>query len=196
MPVTYQSDHLEVMLARLPEEFKTVPELVAVLTLLARQVQDLEDAFRDLLTKRGLAGQGAQLDAVGRLLDETRDGEADDVYRARLAAKVREMRGSGTYQDVLDIMRLLSGNVVGYTHAGGASFLLDVGRIAAADVVTAASRFLARSKDAGVLGEGLYTVDTLALTFTLGDASGGSVPGLGLGDASDPTVGGSLAGVL
>src|SRR5262249_42034837 len=62
-------------LDRLCQYAKDKPNIAALLSALVAPAQDVEDAFQDLLTKRGIeTGEGVQLDVVGKIVGQKRNG--------------------------------------------------------------------------------------------------------------------------
>jgi hypothetical protein len=53
---------------------------------------------------------GVQLDLLGRIVGEPRNGRTDDQYRIWIQAKIRVNRSSGTIEDLIDIFSILTGD--------------------------------------------------------------------------------------
>jgi hypothetical protein len=71
-------------------------------------LQDIEDAFQQLLTQRGLSTSiGAQLDQLGDLVGQTRQGLDDDDYRRYIAARILTNRSCGELNRLNKISRLV-----------------------------------------------------------------------------------------
>lgn len=86
LPVTH--DELDVQI---------IAEVTAALATAPWSLQEVEGVFWELALLRALeVAAGVQLDAIGDLLNLTRDGQEDDDYRAalRLARRVNRSRGS------------------------------------------------------------------------------------------------------
>jgi hypothetical protein len=194
------SDQVARALARVLEQHKSNPDLIAILTSWAAQAQALEDAFWDLFTQWGLDATGARLDQTGRILDEPRDGDTDDVYVVRLRAKVRALQSSGSYQDFIDVWKLLNpNNLARFTSSGGstgASFAFEIGNILSQHVAIN-QRFLELIRSAGVDGQLTYELTDEGHCLVLADSHGVIVTGgAGFGDALSPGTGGALGGAL
>jgi hypothetical protein len=97
-------DHQERAVARLTQQFRdgaSVPNLVRALT---GGLQEIEDAVHAIRASRAIGiATGAQLDLIGRIVGQPREGRGDDVYRIWLRARVRLNRSSGTPEDLLSV---------------------------------------------------------------------------------------------
>lgn len=82
-------DHVSRALSLLIEEFKRSPLLNDTLRIPIAECQNIENVGNDLLTARRLnqAG-GAQLDGIGEIVGEPREGRADEEYRAAIKFKI------------------------------------------------------------------------------------------------------------
>jgi hypothetical protein len=101
-------DHTASAIARLAEQYKSRPNLANLLSAFGAQLQDLETAFQQLRSDRALANAfGAQLDVIGSLVKQTREGLADDAYRLRIAARIKLNNSSGSIPEIYSIFRLV-----------------------------------------------------------------------------------------
>lgn len=102
------TDHAQRAKDRLAEQFKNQPNLAKVLDTLNDQTQKLEDALWQLLTERTMSSAlGAQLDALGRIVGQARQGFDDETYRLYLKARVLLNVSSGTKEEIYSIFRPL-----------------------------------------------------------------------------------------
>ena len=88
---THRTDLVEVGLRRLLQQFQgLVPGIIeGFVRACLEEVQELEDASYDVLVLSLLENaEGAQLDQWGELVDEPRDGLADDEYRNIISARL------------------------------------------------------------------------------------------------------------
>lgn len=100
--ITQLTTHIADGLAHLLEQFKGQPKMEAFLTPLLSQVQELEVAVFGMLQGRRVAtAVGAQLDVIGSIVDETRNGRSDVDYRAGILAKIQQNQSGGRIEDVL-----------------------------------------------------------------------------------------------
>lgn len=193
-PIT---NHAERALSRLAQEFRDIPELDALIRIFCQQVQDIEDAAHALQLARTLdAATGELLEFFGRIVGEKRNGALDAPFRRRVRARVLLNKGSGTRPQLLAIFRALlpppyTLELVDYYPA--ATILTVAG--AGLEVAGELAGILHEAKAAGVKVVLRYQPEVDATTFTLADVTG-TPAGAGLGDATDPGVGGSLAGAI
>ncbi len=104
-----RGEHFEAAVARLATVYKELPNLSAYVRAIANQTGDLDTAFKALYEERGLeTAIGAQLDQLGRILNESRGGFGDDDYRTRLQLKIIRIYSEGTADDLIQIFTLLT----------------------------------------------------------------------------------------
>lgn len=102
------TDHKERALARLLEQFKDKARLNKLIEILSRPFQELEDVYWQLYVSRRLSDAvGDQLDQLGKIVAQTRDGNDDETYRAYIRVKIRILKSRGRADDLLVIARLL-----------------------------------------------------------------------------------------
>lgn len=205
MAVDHIADWQSRLRSRLYEQFKELPNWLAIVDAIAARVQALEDAIRDCYTITSIDdSEGAQLDVLGRLVGEPRYGRADDVYRLYIRAKVRANKSSGTMADLYAVLRAMFGQSLEatITPAPPAGIIVTIAAPALnPDEQAAALHFLIIAKAAGVR---LWLETTPAGgndadLFTLLDPehlTDGLQPGLGLSDANDKSVGGQLVSAV
>lgn len=95
-------------LERLVPEYQETPRWQAWIASTLDSVQELELAAFDLweaVLNLDLA-VGAQLDLIGRIVREDRDGRADDLYRRALSVRVLINRSQGRIRELIAIVRL------------------------------------------------------------------------------------------
>lgn len=111
--IEYIADHAQQAKDRLAEEYKNQPNLAALLDAFNRQTQALEDAFWALFTERGVsAAYGAQLDVLGKIVGQARNGLADEDFRLWIIAKIKLNNSSGTPEEIYDILNLVKPDAV------------------------------------------------------------------------------------
>lgn len=109
MSVTPITNHIAQALERLLEQYKHKPNIAAVLTIYAQQIQDLEDLMQPLFTERALANaSGIQLDYVGSIVGQAREGLSDPEYRIQILVKIGKNLSEGEPERVIDIFKLLT----------------------------------------------------------------------------------------
>jgi hypothetical protein len=108
MSVIYQPSHRLKSIARLIGRLAK-PNMSALIGAVADELQEVEDAFFDLLTKRILQATGVQLDVLGRIVDEARAGLDDASYLRIIFAKISANRSNGTRDAVYRVVRAALG---------------------------------------------------------------------------------------
>jgi Protein of unknown function (DUF2612) len=72
---------------------------------------------------------GVQLDVLGKLVNQKRDGHLDDVYRRYIRARIAVNKSSGKHEELLNIARLVLGSTDGNVWIrtrGNAEMILEV----------------------------------------------------------------------
>jgi hypothetical protein len=100
--------HSAEALERLFEVFKAKPKMRAFVTALCGPAQRIEDALYQILTERYLdTAIGIQLDTLGKIIGQPRNGLSDTDYKRYLRARVKVNRSSGLTDQLLTIARLI-----------------------------------------------------------------------------------------
>ena len=105
--VVHITDHTAAGLARLIPEYQDTPRWQAWIAATLARVQEIETATFDVweLVLNLDEGVGAQLDLIGKLVVEARDGRADDIYRRALSVRVLINRSQGKIEELILIIR-------------------------------------------------------------------------------------------
>lgn len=106
MALTKNTDHVKTALKRLLSKEKGHDIFRAWVKSYVARVQELENTAWDVLEKRTLDGEGAQLDAIGRLVVRYRGDLDDDNYKIALRAQIRVLRSKGQPRDLEDVATL------------------------------------------------------------------------------------------
>lgn len=108
----YQIDHNAAALARLCQQFKGKPGIEALVSVFAQRYNTLEAVFWALLTQRTLdSAIGAQLDVIGNLVGQQRNGILDDdLYRRYIRARIVTNNSRGRIEDLIKVSRLVVNN--------------------------------------------------------------------------------------
>lgn len=161
--------------------------------------QVAEDAMMAMLVQRRVgSAEGVSLDVLGRIVGEPRQGREDDDYRRYVRARVAANNSDGTYEDHINVAKLVLDESGAYIHVKQ----IGTGAIAVVieDVVVdtpLASIVLAFAQDAASAGvrvvvEYWPVAETGLFTFS---AFPGEVQlGKGFGTFADPDDGGAFAG--
>jgi len=159
------------------------PRTSALLASWLDEVQEVEDALWQLLVERSLAtAEGDQLDVLGAIVGEPRQGRDDETYRLWIAARNAVNRSSGLTVEMLGIARKLIPPAYGLELAEyypAALIMHIVGTLPVADGFQIA-RMLRLAKAAGVLFGMTWTSAADEDTFTFAPADV-VVPGSSMG---------------
>lgn len=126
-----------------------------LLSVLIAPAQAIEDTAQQMLTERYVdTAVGAQLDIIGRIVGQDRDGLVDDDYRRFIRARIAANDSDGTIEDLILISFLIvyDGNVT-YTvdNQGVAGVMMRLTGAAVADVnADILIKFLDRAVSGGV----------------------------------------------
>lgn len=108
MSIPYVADHIARALSRLVQQFPKSGSVAGLVSVAAGRCQGVEDALFSLIEGRLLdTAEGVQLDALGRLVKQPRNGLDDDTYRLRIRVRIRLNRSSGTGPELTRIFSLL-----------------------------------------------------------------------------------------
>lgn len=178
-------DHVTEALTRFQQSLKDQPNLAAFLTATVAPMQDIEAAMQQLLTERTVdTAVGAQLDDLGVIVGQPRDGLLDDTYRRYIRARIMSNRSRGIVEDLIRIARLVVDNdaaTMTVSQPGIAAVVLRVdGITVSADTATALISFLRAAKSGGVRIIMESTTGTYANAFRLDTG-----PGLDVGQFVD-----------
>ena len=108
--VIQKTNHEAEALANLLSQFKSKDVIEKLLKIYVRQIQEIEDMLYDLKIKRWLdAATGTQLDNLGTIVNEARQGRTDDDYTDALRVRILINISQGTHQDILGVIQGIVG---------------------------------------------------------------------------------------
>jgi hypothetical protein len=162
--IGYEGSWLGRLRGKLYEQFKSKPNLDAIVQALAAQAQALEDAGQAGVMAMAIdpvtddpgssfywVGRAAQLDRIGRYVGQPRGGVVDATFRMYLRAAVAAHISRGTPEDIYQVLlALFPGSSLSYVPGNNASFELRILAPTTDAEAVVALAFLGRSKDAGV----------------------------------------------
>ena len=109
--VTLVSNRVEKAKALLLSQFQDSPNINGLLTVLIKELQELENTLNDLQTVRTLDGSyGAWLDYIGEELKVDRNGYTDSDYKTAIKIAMFKRTASATTEDIQRIVGLLAGD--------------------------------------------------------------------------------------
>lgn len=149
-----KTTHVAEGLGMLVTQYKRKPNLEAYLTTFLTQVQEIEAALFDILAiLESLDTQtGEQLDLIGRIVGQPREGRDDATYLLWIKARMLVNFSNGTADDLMAIVSMLAGvgKVVKYTSEFPAAQILHVDSVLATGGEAIAA-LLQQARSAGVL---------------------------------------------
>lgn len=162
--------------------------ITRLLTAWLSGVQDVENVLQQLYSNRSIdTAVGYQLEVLGRLVGQGREGLSDDIYRRRIRARVSANRSKGTISEIIKVADLVVNDVnatLVVKNQGAAGYVLQVADIAFSLMDSLVLRdMLADSTAAGVrvIVETNADVPSSAFNFSDGPGKGfGSLPQLDL----------------
>lgn len=106
--ITKITDFVQRGIDRLPSQMAGKPNIEALLTVLLRPGQDVENVLWQLLTERTAAiATGVTLTAIGNLVGQPRNGLTDDEeYRPYVMARIASNKSDGTIPTIVRIARV------------------------------------------------------------------------------------------
>lgn len=192
--VTEISTHADDAVARLPEQYKDKSLLEALVRALANRTQALETVLFDLFENRSLySAVGTQLDGIGQIVDQPRNGLTDDIYRIRIFAKIAQNVSKGTPEDLIRIFKLLmQANKIYYYEVYPAAVYMTAVGGAPIGNTNEIRKAVEASKAGGVAIDLLSIADENAFSFF----EDPDLDGLGFGTTDDPLEGGTFTTIL
>jgi hypothetical protein len=186
--------HIAQAIGRLVGQFKGFSGWDGLISAFVRQTQDLENAAHEVIELTEIeTAVGVQLDGLASIVGIERLGSDDDELRIRIKARIIFNQASGTIEEVIEILNLLTANAIEIREYFPAAFNVVVADTLAEDPVLLAEQV---PKPAAVNGFLEYRLsdDDEVFSFATGDTvEASSTQGLG-NDAG--TTGGKFADVV
>lgn len=115
------TDHVARGLAKLTDQFRGRPVIEAILSSYLHQIQLLEDATWKVIECRILSADtvGDQLDQIGKLVGEAREGRSDADYFPAIALRIKINRSDGRAEDILQVAALKILDVAAFEYSEG-----------------------------------------------------------------------------
>jgi hypothetical protein len=167
--IGYIADHVTRAWGFVVSQFSRARNLRALVEALAQEVQIAEDALQDLIYGLRLdSATDAQLDLLGSLFGEPREGLPDLIYRRFIGARLVIRLSQGTPDTVTTVASRLIGVPVEYRPAYPAGYRLQYTLPVPLDPNLRA-RILARIIEATPAGVGVELIESTTPTpFTFG----------------------------
>lgn len=104
----HKLDYVREGLGRFLEQYKGKPRINALAQVYLEEIQELEDAIWSVFVGRWLANaEGVQLDTLGKIVGQLRNGQSDAVYKIYIGVKIKVNRSNGTAPNLLEIAHLI-----------------------------------------------------------------------------------------
>lgn len=196
MAIARITSHAAEAIALLLEQYQDKPRLKALALSYLRRCQELDDTAWDVVIKRIIENaEGAQLDALGRLVGQQRESRVDNVYRIYILARIRINWSRGKPDDIIEVLRIVEATDFSVRWSGADTFEIFFPD----PPVTAALILFDLANQARAAGVRIDFVLGLssARAFRFGDADDLTFNAtVGLGDEADPATGGLLEDVI
>ncbi len=120
-PLSQNTEHKVQGAARRIIQYISKPRFAELLCIFMAQIQDAEDAGFQLATERTVdTAVGVQLDGLGDIVGQTRQGLSDDDYRPLIRARIRANNSEGTAPNIIDVA------VAALNNPGAGKVLYDI----------------------------------------------------------------------
>lgn len=107
---TIITDHADQAIALLIEQFKSAENLQALIGALIGPLQEIENTADDLYTLRAIdTAEGEQLDGIGEIVNEERQGRDDDEYREGLYFRILVNNSKSIPETIIDGLKIITG---------------------------------------------------------------------------------------
>lgn len=166
-------NHVQVGLALLAQQLQNSASHTGLFTTIGNEIQAIEDALFGLVQGRSLASAvGVQVDGLGAIVGEDRQGADDVPYLARIGSRILINRGSGSMETIIGALLPLlpAGNFVKVTEYKPAALIADGGFSIDGTQVSIVGKILQLAKAAGVKAQFSYSTVTAGLTATFDGA--------------------------
>lgn len=183
--------HRNLARSRLIEQWKNKPAFLAILDGIMNEIQLAENACFEVIASRAIDyAEGVNLDTIGDIVGQLREGRTDSVYRLWLKARIRANRSFGEATDLIEVLQLLAAPAFTLQEVYPAGFYIEFGLPPAdLDVATQWSAILNETRGAGISLS--LTVPTSEGDFQFSTSSAGDASvEHGWGDSGGADVGG------
>lgn len=106
--INLKSTHASEIVGHLIQKFRGKVKIEALAKILGNQIQDLENAIFQIIAITDLGTvTGIQLDLLGKIVNQPRNGQVDETYRLFLRARILVNVSKGTVEEIIAILTLL-----------------------------------------------------------------------------------------
>jgi hypothetical protein len=175
--------------------------LIDFIVPFSEEIQEIEDSLYDLRTKRSLnTAEGAQLDIIGNLVGEERNGLSDAAYLEKIRIKIIVNVASGKISTIIQYVKnITNSTVVKYIEEYPAGVILYVDgddTVAEATSFATIASFLKKLMPAGVRLKSLRYLNPSYEPFAFGDDGSFVSEGEGFFELGYPESNGYTAGAF
>lgn len=163
MTLTKKTTHVAEAPVLFVAQFKDAANMKAFIEIMADQIQDLEDAQFEVLTEVSdlTVAVGEQLDNLGRIVNEPRNGKTDTDYRIAIAGRINLNLSEGTGEDLIAlVLGIVTPNTIEIADSGIAHFDLTIQDPITLEEGILSNIFVQSGKAAGVRGITHWQIDT------------------------------------
>lgn len=190
--ITHLTNHVADARLKMWQQYKEIASQEGIIdAFVGFQTQDQEDLFWALIEETYIAtAVGAQLDRIGEIVIQDRNGLSDEIYRVLIYAKIGANVSKGDPESIINVARLLTqSTLVHFQEYWPAGWGMAVnGPPMSQDIINKVYSRLDKVDPGGVRFEALVCfAEDDAFSFA------GTTEGLGFGDLTDLGVGGEFA---
>lgn len=129
MSIVHITDHQQRAVDELCTELKKegALDLSELMRAFTQEIQTVEDLVQDIIVQVVVdTAIGVQLDTIGELVRQNREGLSDEDYRPVIKIRIRANRGNGHINTITSVLQALTGaDSVRYQQIGTAAYFLE-----------------------------------------------------------------------
>jgi len=183
--------HTAQALSRLIEFWRGKPNLAGWLSDYIDEIQELENVVWDVIVGRlPDYAEGVQLDVLGAIVGERRNGLGDAAFRVRIKARIRINQSFGTPKDVIEVLQLIDPAPFHVVEYGIAAFTVYYDTPPANDAVASQIHGIVKETRAAGVGATVRIPTSATRGARYGYAFSGTNAHIGFGYAASGTFGG------
>jgi hypothetical protein len=108
-------DQVQQGLDRLVTQWADKPVVQGLLKSYLENVETVENLYEQLLDERSVfTAIGAQLDVIGTIVGEARDGKSDAAYRQAILDRIAINNADGTPEKIIQILKTITGSTAAH----------------------------------------------------------------------------------
>lgn len=111
MTATTSIDQVQLGKDRLVTQWADKTTVQGLLKSYTENVQTVEDVYGQLLNERSVfTAIGVQLDVIGTIVGEVRNGKTDEPYRQAILNRIAINRANGTPENIMTLLKTITGS--------------------------------------------------------------------------------------